>query len=246
MKKRLVETTEDRLLVTVLGLLFLVSLLVPLGERITGKEWPAAWSAAVVLAALYSILRLVGTVPEIHSNVQYLRNVADVRVQRLDNVSDFYESLTSAVDKARATLDLTHIRDTPPRDFGTRADVFFDKLVDWCAEDGRSIRRVISARNPAMRAWARQLQEETKHLSRFNVRVTNWSLETPAMNMAIVDGKVVFLALTADAAERTKGIAMEDPTGAQYFTDYYDTLWRTSTPLEEWLAGRQAVEGTER
>jgi hypothetical protein len=153
----------------------------------------------------------------------------------MQNVKDYYDSLTLAVGEAVSSLDLTHIRDSPPADFGEHATVFFDQLVDWCLADGHSIRRVISIRTPAMREWAQQLASETEHLTRFKVRVIDWKIAAPAMNMAIVDNRAVYLALTGSTAERTKGLGIEDEQAAQYFSDYYENLWREGVDLAEWL-----------
>ena len=58
-----------------------------------------------------------------------------------------------------------------------------------------------------------------------------------AINMAIVDGKAVYLALTGSTPERTRGLGVEDEDAALYFTDYYENLWHAATDLGEWLAG---------
>jgi len=245
MKRRFVKSTEDRLLVGFLGFLFLFSLAAAVFGSVTGRNLPISWNTPVVLAALYAILRLVGPVPQIRSDVRYLREVANVRVQRMPNVKDFYDSLNDAVESATSTLDLTHIRDTPPEDFGEHATKFYSQLLDWCAVEGRSVRRIICIRSPAMHEWARQLADETKHRSRFKVRVINWAIPAPAMNMAIVDNKVVYLALTGSTPERTKGLGIEDEAGSQYFSDYYENLWHSSTDIDEWLAGNSWEGGRE-
>lgn len=242
LRRRFTSSTEDRVLLIFLGLLFALSVAVPVLESLTDRRIPPSWTVPVILAALYAILRLVGAVPEIRTDVRYLREVADVRVQRMPNVKEFYESLDGAVRNATSTLDLTHIRDTPPGDFGDQATRFFAQLVDWCTVEGRSARRIICVRNPAMLAWARQLADETRHLSRFSVRVVDWSTEAPAINMAIVDGKAVYLALTGATTERTRGLGIEDEDATQYFSDYYDNLWRGARDLDGWLA-RDSREG---
>lgn len=237
MRRRFTSSTEDRVLLLFLAFLFALSIAVPVFEGITDKRLPPSWNVPVVLAALYAILRLVGPVPEIRTDVRYLREVADVRVQRMPNVKEFYDSLDAAVRSATSTLDLTHIRDTPPADFGEQAGKFFGNLVDWCTVEGRSARRIISVRNAAMHEWAKQLADETRHLSRFSVRVVEWSTDAPAINMAIVDEKAVYLALTGATTERTRGLGVEDEDAAQYFGDYYENLWRSAKDLDDWLAG---------
>jgi hypothetical protein len=70
---------------------------------------------------------------------------------------------------------------------------------------------------------------------RFEVRVVDWRVDAPAVNMAIIDNEVVFLAVTSDSVTRTGGIAVEEREVASHFSDYYRTLWNASTPLEKLL-----------
>lgn len=231
------SSPNEKILIVILVLLTFFAVGTGVYENLTGKTLSQAWSTALILGALATIVGALLGVPSIRSDVKYLRDVADVRVQRLPNVKDFYENLNAAVDRATATLDLTHIRDSAPADFGPAATSFFAKLIDWSSIEGRSIRRIISVRSPAMYEWARQLVEETKDIPQFDVRVVDWSTKAPAINMAIVDGKAIYLALTGATTERTRGLAMEDETAVQYFADYYENLWHASTPLQEWLDG---------
>lgn len=238
MRRRWTGSVEDRVLVTVLVFLFLVSLAVPIYERVADVVAPASWDVPVLLAALYAIVRLVGPVPQIRTDVKYLRDIADIGVQRMPNVKDFYDSLSRAVDHASVTLDLTHIRSTPPADFGEDAGAFFAKLIAWSSVEGRSIRRIISVQSPAMYEWAKQLARETEHISRFEIKVIDWRLKAPALNMAIVDSKATYLAITGRGPlQRTKGLGVEDTITSQYFTDYYEHLWDNSVYLREWLEG---------
>jgi hypothetical protein len=238
MKTKLGGTTEDKVIIFVLIALFVVSVAIPILEwwRTPFKVTPSLF-APVVLLALYLLARLVGGVPEIRKDVRYLREAAasNVRVQQMSNVKEFHDNLRLAVERANSTLDLTHIRETPPRDFGESAVQFYDGLQKWCRVEGRSIRRIICVRNASMYVWAKQLAEETRDLPQFEVRVIDWSTKAPAMNMAIVDGKAVYLALTGVSLERTKGLGIEDDTTAQYFQNYYDNLWSTGKPLPAWL-----------
>lgn len=242
MNRRFVVSMEDRLLVVILGVLFVVSLGIPIYEQLTGEGVPASWNAPVILLTLFAIMRLVGPLPQIGRDVRYLRQVADVGVERMPTVKDFYDGLVSGLGKAKSTLDLTHIRDHPPADFGAGASDFFSRLLDWCvAEDGRSIRRIIAVRSTAMYEWARQLEQETANLPQFEVRVIEWAPQAPALNMAIMDEKAVYLALTGSTLNRTRGLGIEDGTTAQYFRDYYENLWRSSTDLRSWLDTHTAV-----
>lgn len=131
---------------------------------------------------------------------------------------------------------LTHIRDNPPADFGEHASGWFEAVVEWLeAVPERSVRRLIAVRNEAMYLWAEQLQQVGSKIARFQVRVVTWTIDAPAINVAIIDDNVVFLAVTGEMLERTRGIAVEDTSVAHYFSDYYNNLWHCAQPLGEYL-----------
>ena len=225
-------TLQDRALYVVLGALALASVVT------AALSVPAVWQTPLVLFALIAIIRLLRPVEEIHTDVRYLRSVATaVRVQRFPNVDDLYKQLKAAIWSATGSLDLTHIRDEPPQEFGDEAAGWSDAVLEWLLDGpGRSVRRIISARSDAMKAWARHLEETTRDHPAYHIRVVDWSIDAPAVNMVIVDDKVVFLAVTGDVKERTKGLGIEDPVSAEYFASYYTRLWSSGSDLSEWLA----------
>lgn len=237
MKRRLVETAQDRFLVIVLVALGVLSVGIPIYEGITESNVPASWNTPLILLALYAIVKLVGSLPEIHTDVRFLRSRAEgIRAQRLPTVRDFYDSLRAGLNQASATIDLTHIRDTPPVDFGPGASDFFEKVLEWSEGDGRSVRRIIAVRSPAMLEWAKELESRTQTLPRFKVRVVDWTIDAPALNMAIIDDRAVFLALSGSLPERMKGLGIEDQATTQHFAEYYQCLWDASEDLTSWLA----------
>lgn len=242
--RRLFDKVEARVIVGLLVVLFAGSLGIAVAEQFFSTQIKPAWSTPLVLASLYFIVRLVAIIPDIGTDVKVigtdvksLVETADtVRAQRISNVNDFYVSLLKAVDKATTTLDLTHIRDTPPNDFGSTATEFFNRVVDWCSGgEARTVRRVISVRNAEMRVWAQQLDETTRHLPQFSIRVIDWATDAPAVNFAIVDEVAVYITLTGSMTGRTRGLAIDDQTVSRSFKEYYDNLWENSIDLRKWL-----------
>jgi hypothetical protein len=57
-----------------------------------------------------------------------------------------------------------------------------------------------------MREWAEGLLQSMHKCRRFEVRVVDWRVDAPAVNMAIIDNEVVFLAVTSDSVTRTGGV----------------------------------------
>ena len=199
---------------------------------------PAAWQTPIILLALILIISLLDPVAEIRTDVRYLRNVYTSAPSRNFNTTrEFYDDLGRAVDQAVSTADLTHIRDNPPADFGQEAETYSELIIEWLRRDpSHSARRIISVRSSAMMDYARALQQVQARVPSYRIRVVDWSISAPALNMAIIDGKAVFLALTGETPERTKGFAVEDETTAKYFASYYSVLWGAAVELDEFLA----------
>lgn len=103
-------------------------------------------------------------------------------------------------------MGLTHIRDEPPTHF-VLGKSYFDKIEKWCLEHPPCpVRRITALNNEAMIQWAEELFKMTKRNGNFHVRICDWKSRFPMINMAIIDETKVFLAITADIAERTAGL----------------------------------------
>lgn len=241
----LFDKLEAKVIAGFLLALFVGSFGIAIAEQFFDTQVTSAWNAPLVLLSLWLIVRLALLIPDIGTNVESIgrqvKSLVDAAeatpVEKIDTVTEFYDSLSRSVAKAQHTLDLTHIRDTPPADFGPTAVGFFNEVFEWCAaHESRSVRRVIAVPNPEMRAWAEQLREKTKELPRFEVRVLDWHSAAPAINFAVVDEKAVFTALTGAMAGRTRGFAVDDEAVSRSFMDYFENLWRNSDDLAAWLA----------
>lgn len=196
-------------------------------------------SGTLTLVALIAIITLLDPVEEINQGVKFLQTRTPSR--SIPSVNQMYSELNRAVDSATSSLDLTHIRDQRPEAFGEEAEKYNARITVWLKEaPGRSVRRIISANHPDMQAWAKDLLTEVKVTPGYHVKVVDWSINAPAPNLAIIDQRLVFLALSGDLPERTKGFVVEDPTTAEYFTDYYAGLWNAANDLEEYVKKNQS------
>lgn len=228
---------ERRALTAILAVLTIASIVTAIFSV------PAAWQTPLVLIALILIINLLNPVEEIHRDVRYLRNVKETAApsRTFATTQEFFGDLGEAVERATSTLDLTHIRDHPPQAFGTEAEDYAETVTDWLRRDSsHSARRIISVRSPAMLAWAQHLAKVQDGVPGYHIRVVDWSIGAPALNMAIVDKSAVFLALTGETVERTRGFAIEDATTADYFTHYYSNLWNSAVDLKEFLTKQLA------
>ncbi len=226
------DRVEKWTVATLVGGLFAVTF----GLAMVGEELPARFTAPAILMALLLIIFLISPVEQIHKDVRFLRETTvGVKVKTFDSMRQFYKALDDALDAARRSLDLTHIRDNPPDDFGTNAATYYEGVINWLNEDSdRSVRRIIAVRNARMHAWAVQLSEQCQKSAGFQVRVINWAIDAPAVNMAVIDEQVVFLALTGDALQRTGGVALEHDLVGRFFGDYYDNLFKAAQPVQDY------------
>lgn len=202
-----------------------------------GDFLPKQWQTPGIFLALVLLIRLVEPVEIIHENVKLIKDATTaIPVKRLENPDKFFQYLNAAMRDASRTLDATHIRDEPPREFGKNAAEYYHDIETWLGEDeSRSVRRVISICNERMYVWATSLAAVSERQPRFRVRVVDWATKAPAINFALVDKAAVFLALSGESALLTSGLAVEDEKAGQYFADYFENLWNQGESLDRFL-----------
>ena len=136
------------------------------------------WQIPLIYFALLVIIRLLTPVADIHSDVKYLRELSEsAKVSPFPDVTAFFENLRHALSAAESTVDLTHIRDTPPAHFTEQTKGWFDAVIEMARKDpSRSLRRIISVRTPAMLEWATELRKIADSMPNFQVRVVDWNV----------------------------------------------------------------------
>ncbi len=226
---------ETRIVSIILSIFMILSILSGYIEKFI--DIPSRWEIPIILLALLMITRMLPTIYNIDENMRKLRQeIGYMEVKRYDTYGEFYKDLEISLSMAKVSLDLTHIRDDPPDHF-VLGESYFDRIEKWLIEHpGFPCRRIIAVNNEPMSRWADELSEMTKKHRNFHVRACDWSSKFPMINMAIIDGEKVFLAITADIAERTAGLRIEDPAMAKYFGDYYDNVWAHSNELSDALS----------
>lgn len=189
---------------------------------------PVKWQIPLIFVALYGIYRSVLPIRQLVADVTVTREtlgrlealVESHAIMTFSNANEFYESLTRALDETTSSVDLTHIRAEAPDDFGVSAHGWFSQVRDWVRTDpsSRSVRRIISVQNDAMENWARALAVETQGLP-FYVSVIDWPLAIPAVNVAILDGQRVYMALPGPTPQRSAGVFTEDVATVRHFRE---------------------------
>jgi|GEM_PF-5227260 len=238
----LIQKIELQVLAIALVLLIILSI-VPRLVRL-----PKKWEIPVILLSLLSIILTLSTllyriddtlgnvdseVENVHSKVELLlQKVGGPLVDRYDTRPEFYTSLMHAVDSAENSLVLTHIRDLPPDTTIPEEKKYFETVKYWCeTHPGGSVRRMIAVNNPKMLKWAESLLEFHNEHRNFYVKVCEWKASFPMVNMAIVDEKKVFLAVTGSIAHDTPGLQIQDPMIVRLFSNYYSNAWGKSKNL---------------
>lgn len=232
MKRALIPPNlENRILLGVLTCLLIIS---AVGSVI---KIGIQWQIPLIYVALFVIIRLLIPVAEINMDVKSLRELSgSPKVSSFTDVAALYENLRHALSSAESTVDTTHIRDTAPSHIKGQSKGWFEATVEWSqGQPSRSLRRIISVRNQAMLEWANELRQLADSIPNFQIRVVDWNVDAPAINVILVDDSIVFIVITGEVFERTKGIAIEDKAVVNYFYQYYDKLWNSAQPVGEYL-----------
>lgn len=236
------ERTELAVIsIAVGGLLLVVVASGPLGFQLSNSV-----ATAAILAALVALLRVSTKLYDLEAaTIELLQRArSGTNVQRFQTYPEFYEALATSLASAKRSVRLTHIRDDPPDAFRVDSNYYSD-VEAWADEHpGCPVRRVIAVNNDRMRGWAEALHEVEVRQANFSVRVTSRSAGLPVINMAVLDERDVFLAISGETPEQTAGVWVNDDEVGRYFSDYYDHLWTQSQPLAKALSAPVEDMGT--
>jgi hypothetical protein len=195
---------------------------------------PDNWEIPVILAALLLIVNMLKKLYVVDENTRKLLENLEVDVlKKYDTYDEYYSDLKNAVANAKKSLDLTHIRHEPPSAF-SNSEKYFDSIRDWCRKNRSGyMRRVTTISNERMKQWVRELKATEQEVSNYHVRICKWDAPFPMVNMSIIDKEMVFIALTADIAEKTCGLLIKDKKACLYFVQYFENIWAASAPIPD-------------
>jgi hypothetical protein len=217
------QRLEDRLLQVFLLLAVLGSILGNIFDIDPG------WQIPLVFAALYAILRVVSQLRDQDGQLTFVY---------YKNNSEFYSSVQRIMQRAEETVSVTYLRLLPPPGFHSpEADSYFQYGLKWARGDSHKEFRRIFGVPPggAMLEWLRTHHAETRSIPNYSVRVIPWSLGVDGLNVALIDDKTVFLALTGEG-QQMRGLSFGTPEAIGYFTEYYNRLWSGAEPLASFVA----------
>jgi hypothetical protein len=186
------------------------------------------WYLPAIFLALYGIFRMVAT--------QYKQSA--VTSAFYPNTSEFYASMQRRMQSAQSYIWATYVRLVPPPGFNSaEANSYFQYGLDWARRNpDREFGRIVAA--PAgneMRTWLLQHHADTKSINNYLVRVVPYVGRIDGINMAVIDDKIVFLALSGEG-QRMTGHSIETSGLVQAFKEYYITWWDVAEPLESFVS----------
>lgn len=264
-RRGLVDSTEDKLIVAALVIVFIGSIGFATAEAALGWDIPASWNIPIIIFTLGAILKLLSPVPEIHSDTAYLKQALDLGSKELvtqaeqlralmqqavgshsivafPTAAQYYLELNKALKTTQRTIDLTHIRGEDPQQYYGIDDGWFDNVMRWVEDGkGREVRRIMTVRD-GMRDWATSLAEQTEG-TQFKVKVVDWPRQFAALNMAIMDDERVYLALPGPSPQRSPGIATDDEHTVKHFGTFFNELYKDSETIDlaKWLKQTERI-----
>ena len=199
---------------------------------------PNNWFVSAIFVALLFIVEDLRKINKVEDRLDDIINETGyAQTLVFPSYEEFYNSLNNSVEEADTSLYLTHIRNESPEEFDAESTRnYFNKLEKWCEEHpSGQIKRVTTLSNDRMLEWGKELSNRTEKTSNFYVKVCGWELDFPFINLAIVDEKEVYIALTADTAQETTGIRIQDKKVADSFVKYFNHMWIKSQRIDEKL-----------
>jgi len=210
------------------------------------------WFVPIVFLCLVLIIEIISDLYSIEEKVDLVVEESGYsKVDMYYNYADYFRALSTGLKAADSSVYLTHVRHQSPDDFSSQeVDDWFNEVQQWCDRNPSSpVRRITTLSNERMLEWGETLKQYTEEKSNFYIKTIDWEFEFPMVNMVIFDEEEVYLTLTSDTAEQTKGVRVRDPEMAEAYVEYFNYMWRYSDELnnrlKELRSGEDEVKGIE-
>jgi hypothetical protein len=173
------------------------------------------------------------------------QSVADMREKRergiesafYRNIQEFYAAAQRQIQEAKDYVWATYTRTTPPTAHeSAEANSYFQYTIDWARwHPDREFRRIVSVPDTAaMAAWLNQHRQDTKAIENYKVRVVPSYGRVDDIGLAIIDNKMVMLAVSGDGTSMTAH-NIETPEAIMAFREYYLQKWENAEGLDEYV-----------
>jgi hypothetical protein len=150
--------------------------------------------------------------------------------------SEFYSSTQRRMQSATRHIWVTYVRLVPPPGFESpEADSYFKYGLAWARQNrDRELRRIVGAPDQGPVAeWLVRHYSETKDIGNYLVRVSPFSGPVDGINIAIIDDRAVFIALSGEG-NRLTGHSLDTPEAVHAFREYFLQWWDSCERLEDY------------
>lgn len=199
---------------------------------------PDDWFVPIVFLCLVLLIEMISDLYSIEEKVDLVVEESGYsKVDMYYNYADYFRALSTGLKAADESVHLTHVRHQSPDDFDSQeVDDWFKEVQQWCDRNPSApVRRITTLSNENMLEWGETLEKYTNEKSNFYIKTIDWELEFPMVNIVIFDEEEVYLTLTSDTAEQTKGVRVRDPEMARAYVEYFNYMWRCSKDLDDRL-----------
>ena len=216
----------DRILNKAVPIFIIVAVLLAGAELVFDNLLPEKWFTMGVFGVLFCIFHFCSEIPNMNSKFNKIeQKLAMSGFQTFESYKGFYDSLSSAITNAKVELLLTHVRQQTPTQFKTDRD-YFGLVERWADEHPEGlVKRIGALSNSEMNEWCMQQFEYSEKYQNFYFRALTWTHAFSHINMAIIDKKDVYIAISGETTEETSGLYVADPKVAEYFIKYFQNMW---------------------
>lgn len=158
------------------------------------REIPGVGDLSTPMGQIYWTIFATLACSMAYAVYEYCENAAAAsKFQFIPGQSDVYLRMLSSVGSARKSIRTTHLRNTPLHAVGREALEFQNAVHHWLVQDPtRELTRVVSLK-PAMVQHAIGMIAVSEMEQNYQVIGLDWKLDTPAVNLAIIDDRELFI-----------------------------------------------------
>lgn len=230
------EPLKTRLISVSLGIIAVLSIFQ--GYISNTLALPSNWYVPIMLGALAIILEATVGIRRVESRFDSIVNDSELSPTKVYHDYDqLFRDATGTLVTTRGDLKLSHVKTEPPSSFNSEdVNEFHQETLQWCEENPScQLKRIITVSNEEMFEWAEKLADTSEKYSNFYVRVCQWQSEFDMVNPAIYGEEEIYFALSLDTPEALRGIYIRDPEVVEVYERYFDAIWHSSEPIEDFV-----------
>jgi hypothetical protein len=226
------QKVEDRLIEASL----IIAAVTSVALNIVGVD--VKWYIPGIFLALYGIFRMLEDMHE---------RAPGIKTFFYRNKAEFYAATQKQLRTAQSHIWVTYTgADPPPGSDSAEAGSYFQYTVEWARRHPDcEFRRVVGAADSGpMAAWLGRHRQDTESIKNYKVRVVPSQGRIDEIGVAIIDDKMVTLAISGDGSSMT-GHSLETPEAIRAFREYYIQKWENAESLDEYIQRISSIGGSD-